>query len=246
MVNKLKKSIKIVKTFILIGVVGLLLSVASIKTVTAEKQKTLGIIVITENGQKCVQVQIDDEQIAALKQNINDFEGWLEQNNPLGDLKFNESETDQIRNYVDKILKSLPEDLQLISTEEIVKLITPVPTNFEGNWWMNFFVRRSVISVGSSGFSVIPFTQYEWGIGTLTNTCIRTWYSTLGGLKGGCTTFIRVIPPNLGSEKFSGGHIVNVRSLMGLYLNIGDIGQNGKTFGQVVLLGRGYVNAVQL
>lgn len=243
----MKKSIKIVKTFILIFVVGLLLSVVPIKIVSANTEKTVGIIVMTDEGEKCVQAHMTDEQIAVLKKNINDFQGWLEQNNPLSDVKLDISETNQIRIYVDNIIKSLPGNMQLISADEVIKLITPGDNN---NWWMNLFIKHSIISVGDSGFSMIPFSQYEFSIslGMSLHKRIYTYYNynEIKGLTGGFTTFIRVIPPDIGSEKFSGKHIVAVRDLRGLYLNIGDLGFDNRIFGQVVLLGRAYVSAVQL
>ncbi len=238
--NKLKKSIKIVKTFILIAVVGLLLSVASTKTVSAYIKNTVGVIVITDEGEKCVQVEMNETQIAALKQNIYDFEGWLEQNNPLADLKLDESETKEIREYVDNIIKSLPEDMQFISAEEIIKLITPVNNPY---WWMNLFIRQPIISVGDSGKSRIPFSQYEWcfSLGLAVHMGIWTGYAynEIKGLKGGFTTLIRITPPVITSENYSGAHIVGVRGLKGLYINIGALGYK-EGYGPVVLIGRVY------
>ncbi|MCX6667717.1 MAG: hypothetical protein NTV74_05710 [Euryarchaeota archaeon] len=236
----MKKSIKIVKTFILIAVVGLLLSVASTKTVSAYTQNTVGIIVITDEGEKCVQVQMNDTQIAALKQNIYDFEGWLEQNNPLADLKLDECETKEIRDYVDKLIESLPENVQFISTDEIIKLITPEKNLY---WWMSLFIRQPIISIGDSGRSFIPFSQYEWYIGLGIALHMGIWtgytYNEMKGLKGGFTTFTRIIPPNITSEKYSGTHLVGVRGLKGLYINIGALGYK-ESYGPVVLLGRAY------
>jgi hypothetical protein len=240
MVNNLKKSIKIVKTFILIAVVGLLLSIATTKTVSANIKNTVGVIVITNEGEKCVQFQMNDTQIAALKQNIYDFEGWLEQNNPLVDLKLDECETKEIRDYVDKLIESLPEDVQFISTDEIIKLITPEKNPY---WWMNLFIRQPIISIGDSGRSFIPFSQYEWYIGLGIALHMGIWtgytYNEMKGLKGGFTTFTRIIPPNITSEKYSGTHLVGVRGLKGLYINIGALGYK-ESYGPVVLLGRAY------
>ena len=238
--NKLKKSIKIVKTFILIVVVGLLLNIAPIKTVSAGKQYTVGIIVITDEGEKCVQVEMNDTQIAALKQNIYDFEGWLKQNNPLSDLKLDESETKEIRDYVDKLIKTLPEDMQFISADEVIKLITPVNNPY---WWMSLFIRQPIISVGDSGKSCIPFSQYEWSVSLGIALHMGIWtgyaYNELKGLKGGFTTVIRIIPPVIKSENYSGTHLIGVRGLKGFYINIGALGYK-EQYGPVVLIGRVY------
>jgi len=240
MVNNLKKSIKIIKTFILIAVVGLLLSIATTKTVSANIKNTVGIIVITNDGEKCVQVQMNDTEIAVLKKNIYDFEGWLEQNNPLVDLKLDECETEEIRDYVDKLVESLPEDVQFISTDEIIKLITPEKNLY---WWMSLFIRQPIISIGDSGRSFIPFSQYEWYIGLGIALRMGIWtgytYNEIKGLKGGVTTLIRTIPPNIISEKYSGSHILGVRGLKGIYINIGALGYK-ESYGPVILLGRAY------
>jgi hypothetical protein len=244
----MKKSMKIVKTFILIAVVGLLLNVAPTGASSPNKQNVVGMLVITEDGAgKSVQVTMDEAQIAALKKNIDDFEGWLKSTNPLSDLKFSESETYQIKEYVDKILKNLPEEMQFITADEIINLVTPVC--IDGSWWTNLFIRHSIISVGNFGRSRIPLSGGdEWAIGMLFGLRIRTFYGTLLGApnEGGFTTFIRLVPPDVGCEVFSGRHFVTVRSLTGLYLDIGDLGWNTIQPGRVVILGRAYVNAIQI
>jgi len=243
-VKKLKVSTKIVRTFIIIAVAGLLLNLTSTKTVSAENQKTVGVIVITDGKAEFVQVQMDATQVKILVKNIGDFESWLEQNNPLSDLQLDDNEKMQIRPYIVNIIESLPENMRLIGPDELIDLITPVNNSDPGspkpcdNGWMNR--KNSIISVGILGFSIIPFYKYEAliRIGIPLFRGIHTLY-----IKGH-TAFIRIIPPDIRFGYKSGIHIVSVKGLRGLYINIGDIGVNYRLLGPVVLLGRAYVSAM--
>lgn len=245
MVKKLKGIIKIIRTFILIAVVGLLLNLTLLKPVDAElsADKVIGVIVITDGKAEFVQVQMNTTQVKILIKNIGDFEDWLEENNPLSDLQLDENEKIQIRLYIVNIIGNLPKGMQFIDPDDLIELITPINNSGSGqskpcdHGWMN--LRNSIISVGSLGFSVIPFYKYEAfiRIGIPLFRGIHTLYIR------GHTTFIRVIPPDMRFGDKSGIHLVSVKGLRGLYINIGNLGADYRIFGPVVLLGRAYVSA---
>jgi len=240
MVIKLKERIKIVKTFILIAVVGLLLSVTSTKIASANMKNTVGIIVVTDEGEKCLQIEMNDTQIGVLKKDIYNFEDWLKENNPLSDLKLDDNEKMEIKGHVNNLTASLPEDVQiLVNSDEIIKLITPEKKLY---LWLSLLIRQPVISIGDSGKSFIPFSQYEWAVSFGAALHMGIWtgyaYNEVQGLKGGFTSFIRIYP-EIKSEEYSGSHIVGIRGLKGIYINIGALGYK-ESYGPVVLIGRAY------
>lgn len=226
------------KKIIPITIIGIFLSLSLAPTATsaygAEDEKLVGIVVVTENGADIVYVNLDKENVKNFENSMNDFINWAMDNKPLSDLELNNSEKTQIKDQLQNILDTLPNEFANfnIDLDEVIEILTPKPTS-----WLR--TRNSVISFGW-GYSLIPFYIYE--------AFIRFAIPFFRPIRilhiAGFTGYIDVIPPEIEYDFETNFHFLTTRCFQGLYIDAGSLVTKRYIGGPIILVGRAHVSTL--
>jgi hypothetical protein len=229
---------KIHKKIIPIMLICLFLSLSFAPTVNsaegAEEEKLVGIVCVTEEGADIVYVNLDKEKVKNFENSMNDFIYWAIDNKPLSDLELNNSEKTEIKERLEKILDTLPEEIANVHVDldKVMELLIPRP-----NAW--FRTRNSLISFGW-GHSLIPFYIYE--------AFIRLAIPFFRPIRilhfAGFTGYIDMIPPEIEYDFERDFHFLTTRCFQGLYIDAGSLITKRFVGGPIILVGRAHVSTL--
>ena len=235
----MRKNMKMQRTIIPVAIIGILLSLSLAPVAYSsggyEEEKTVGIVVVTDEGSEIVYVTMNSTNAKELEESMNNFMYWCMDNKPLSDLELDVSEKTLIRGMLENILDVLPEEfanINIINLDEVMDLLTPQPASY-------IRTRNSVISFGW-GHSLIPFYIYE--------AFIRLAIPFIRPIRilhfAGFTGYIDVIPPEIEYDFERDFHFLTTRCFQGLYIDAGSLITKRLIGGPILLVGRAHVSTL--
>ena len=183
-----------------------------------------------EDGLEITDVAVEPAVAEQILTEITGFQEWIQTARPFQDRKLSPEEIDEIKSNVNGLVTSL-------NTVLVANGHDPIDETWLYREMFETEVGRStVLSVGI-GFAFIPFYDYETFIGIMIRP-IWLWYPPvfLGGMGYTGNLNINVIPPRVEYGDRLGSHIVRTTMFSGLYINIGELGYDGKLIGGPMIL----------
>jgi hypothetical protein len=182
-----------------------------------------------ENGLDGAQLKVKEYDLDNFVDTVQSFKSWIEEKRPFMDLELTEQEKTTLKTKIEGIIGSLNTMLEDNGRSPL-----------DHHWlfremFENEIGRSTLVSVGV-GYCYIPFYEYETFFGIQLRPIWMIYPPLLlggGGYTGNLN--INLLSPRIEYGDRMGGHLARTSFFSGLYVNIGDLG-NDKIFGGLMLL----------
>lgn len=189
-----------------------------------------------DDGLEIEDIAVDGAVAEQFLTSITDFQNWIENARPFQDRQITPEELVDIKANINGLLAALNTILEENEHD-------PIDESWLYQEMFETEIGRSTICSVGIGYAFIPFYDYETFLGVMLRP-IWLWYPSAffggGGYTGNLN--LNVIPPRIEYGDRLGSHIVRTTYFSGLYINVGELGFDGKLIGgPMILLGQARV-----